>query len=77
MKSLKSVQWNLSFNMKIRYWDVELKNNKILNQSFLLNVILNLDGEKFSQNKAVIKRAIERHLWKKVKKFKFEIIFNS
>lgn len=77
MKSLKSVQWNLSFNMKIRYWDVELKNNKILNQSFLLNVILNLDGEKFSQNKAVIKRAIERHLWKKVKKFKFEMIFNS
>lgn len=76
MKSLKSVQWNLSFNMKIRYWDVELKNNKILNQSFLLNVILNLDGEKFSQNKAVIKRAIERHLWKKVKKFKFEMIFN-
>lgn len=77
MKSLKSVQWNLSFNMKIRYWDVELKNNKILNQSFLLDVFLNLDGEKFSQNKAVIKRAIERHLWKKVKKFKFEMIFNS
>lgn len=63
--------------MKIRYWDVKLKNNKILNQFFFLDVILNLDGVKFSQNKAVIKRAIERHLWKKVEEFKFEIIFNS
>ena len=62
--------------MNIKYWDIKLKNKQNLNKILSLNVILNLDGKKFSQNKAVIKRALERHLWKKVEEFKFEIIFN-
>lgn len=61
--------------MNIKYWDIKLKNKQILNKILSLNVILNLDGKKFSQNKAVIKRALERHLWKKVEEFKFKIIF--
>lgn len=61
--------------MNIKYWDIKLKNKQILNKILSLNVILNLDGAKFSQNKAVIKRALERHLWKKVEEFKFKIDF--
>lgn len=61
--------------MKIKYWDIKLKNKQILNKILSLNVILNLDGKKFSQNKAVVKRALERHLWKKVEEFKFKIDF--
>lgn len=61
--------------MKIKYWDIKLKNKQILNKILFLNVILNLDGKKFSQNKAVVKRALERHLWKKVEEFKFKIDF--
>ena len=61
--------------MNIKYWDIKLKNKQILNKILSLNVILNLDGKKFSQNKAVIKRALERHLWKKVEEFKFKIDF--
>ena len=54
---------------------MKLKNKRILEEIFSLNVVLNLDGKKFSQNKAVIKRALERHLWKKVEEFKFKIDF--